>query len=243
MRWNCPSKKLFLFIISLLIVIPTFSMCAMATDATSILSTKSFPGFPIDSVLNKNNTTKITSGDIAPLSTDSGDDSPTSASLSDTSKDTSYSSTTNTDQSETPPDTASREETILYYEEQLTAHVTEVKPSLSLKCPDRVAAGSLFKVLATANGIPPEKVTIVFIHQTVLTDLKGVAYLQAPQVPEEMKIPISALKDGYNKYTTYVHIIPTHANIISNIPITDGNNDFSSPPPLFSQNPFTNLVS
>jgi hypothetical protein len=249
-RWNHTSRKLFLFIISLLMIIPAVSVCAIKTDALSILTRDpNNPALSIFSAFNVNNTTKGGSGIIAPLSPNSGDDPSTSEnpdlnSVSDTTDDGKTSSSIQTDE---PPTVVSIEVKMQVYGEALAANAIAVKPMLSLKCPDGVAAGSMFKVVVTSADVPIEKATVSFINQKVLTDEKGAAYLQAPQVSEEMKIPITASKGGYENYTTYVHIIPTPAEMISDVSaagqIAGSSSSQNNYPSLFStpQSFFQNL--
>jgi hypothetical protein len=232
-RWNHTSKKLFLFIISLLVIIPAFTITAIATNETTASSIKPYlPGFSIFSAIVKNNTTKDGSGGIAPLG---GSDDPVVSgnpeikSISDTSDDDNNNpSTPDTDQPGTPTTADPIDAKIQRYETALSTCAAEIKPLLSLKCSDGVAAGSMFKVLVTSDGTPVEKALVSFINQNVLTDKNGAAYLQAPKVSEDLKIPITASKDGYGSYTTYVHIIATHAEIKNVTPSADLMGDSSS---------------
>ena len=104
-RWNHTSKKLFLFIISLLVIIPAFTITAIATDQTTDSFAKPYPlGLSIFSAIRNNNTTKDGSGSIAPLG---GSDDPAVSenpeiSISGTSGDN-YPSTQNTNQPDTSP--------------------------------------------------------------------------------------------------------------------------------------------
>lgn len=251
MKSSHSSRALFLFIISFLLVVPAVACCVMADDSPLLFKKPYLPGLPTVSVPVKN-TAGVDPVDTVPFSTADNDDTPDPTTV--TAEATQSSDTSDSSEPTSHPDivqttvshaTDSIEEKIQYYETALSSSAATVcsQPTLALKCSDGVTAGSTFKVSISSAGEPVNATIVSFMAQAVYTDGTGVVYLQAPSVPEDIKIPVTISKEGYSKYTTYVRVIPVPSQIESEVPsvpeVTDDLPHFTpSMPQLFFQRLF-----
>lgn len=208
------SKKLFLFIISLLILLQGVTVVIAQTTDNLYTGNVEQPT-DID-------TTKVTTTDTVPDNTvtppPSTDTSatPTSETPS-TTTDTGIPDTTPSTPPETTTSTTQEIDKNVPYVSSFSATASSYSlPKLILEIPPQIIAGEYFTIRVLDNGIPVGGVIIDFIGMSV-TDANGYASFTAPQVVELTRLLLTAEKAGYDSTAAYLSItvpLPTSEHIV-----------------------------